>query len=228
MVESRPIKIVQEALAATIDEFQAHPYAFLYEKDVQARLHAHLWSQLSLTPSLETAPRFRKVFCGPEQIVSHPVRAEWPLQVGRGRLDIALLATDQWRADKMPWNQRAWCAIEIKLWGDPKGDDYFDGFQSDLEKLRHYFEDVSLETYLGVALLFVHPHGERERNFITGLTDSASPKLRKAGPTELSPGVSGYVVTAEGSALGAPAVFRWNTEPGPALVVTGQKTGPTP
>src|SRR5947209_6629713 len=115
---------IRDALVDTIYEFQTSPYGFLYERDIQGRMQAHLWNRLDALPNLLTSSDFRTRFNGPHQIAIHPVKLEWPLAEGTGRLDVAILAQQHWNTERLPWNQRAECAIEIKLWSDPTGLQY--------------------------------------------------------------------------------------------------------
>jgi hypothetical protein len=195
--------VIREALEATIKEFQEKAYCFLYECDIQAFLQAQLWNRLQPLHDLPAKRELKERFKGLERITTHPVRLEWPLQDGYGRLDIAILARHLWNEERLPWNQRAECGIEIKLWSDPKGAQYIDGLRADYHKLAAYFDGHGGKPFLGIATLFIHPHGPEEESQIDALKRLPEPLISLPELPELRSGLYAFVVTSKEGKVGA-------------------------
>lgn len=153
-----------EGIREFIRGYQAHPFDFLYEGDIQAILCSTLWSKFEGERVKLPGGRYK------EYIDTIPVKVEYPSPggdgPGTGKFDLAVIGTpkpyDPSTMTNDPfWNEPVCVAVEIKhLRIDSHLKKDFVGMGKDLErdvdKLSKYsrLADQAARPFVGVALLF--------------------------------------------------------------------------
>ena len=171
-IKTAVIKAIQEVA----EQFCRSPGDFAYEADVRSVLYAEVRKTLDhekfrVKFSVNEPQKCDQVFLS-ERNGINPVKAEYPNPPGGlgGRFDLAILSrlslSDQRRAMHQPFI----AAIETKLWQDDKAtgnQSRSDGVRADCKKLALAIAQMRTPERhsFGLALVFVHPGGDAEREF---------------------------------------------------------------
>ena len=153
------IQNVFSTLAGFVKQFQANPYVFLYESDLQGILFSKLLEGDSALLDLQTSDAFRRQFNNDRTKITTSVwKTEYPSGI---RYDIAAIDRERCGSDRYPWNQPVSIAMEIKYWWDGNVATPNSVLESDIQKLERGFRE-NVISRAGIAVLFLQIEADHE------------------------------------------------------------------